>query len=157
VTMITADGALARDTAFTGGGLTVPWGITTDGNDNVWVANFAGKRLSQFCGLAVKACRPDSQAGDAISPDGTGYGFAQLVRNTGVAVDQSGNVWLANNWKDVPLQSNPGGYEVVVFVGLAGPVSRAAPQVRPEPAPSTVLPVPVTEPIGVASIPRFTG
>jgi hypothetical protein len=155
VTLINADGTLARESPFTGGGLTVPWGITTDGNDNVWVANFAGKRVSQFCGLAVKACRPGAQAGDAISPDHTGYGSAQLVRNTGVAVDQAGNVWLANNWKDVPLQSNPGGYEVVVLVGLAGPVSRPAPQSRPEPPEPSPLPVPATT--ALAAVPRFTG
>ena len=39
----------------------------------------------------------------------SGYGFDGLVRNTGVAVDLSGNVWLANNWKNVPIQTNPGG------------------------------------------------
>ena len=32
-------------TNFTGGGITIPWGIAVDGNDTVWVANFAGKRL----------------------------------------------------------------------------------------------------------------
>lgn len=50
---------------FTGGGLTIPWGIAVDGNDTVWVANFgfpfdlanpegaptwpAPNRVSQFC------------------------------------------------------------------------------------------------------------
>ncbi|GAA1259081.1 hypothetical protein GCM10009665_56510 [Kitasatospora nipponensis] len=37
-------------------------------------------------------------------------------------IDPSGNVWLTNNWQTVPLQSNPGGHELVVFVGLAAPV-----------------------------------
>lgn len=111
-------------TAFTGGGLTIPWGITVDGNDNVWVANFGKKRLSQFCGLRPATCPPGIDTGDPISPDGTGYGFDGLVRSTGLAIDPSGNVWVTNNWKTVPVQTNPGGYQIVAFVGLAARCGR---------------------------------
>lgn len=104
----------------TGGGLTIPWGTAVDGNGTVWVANFAGKRLSRFCGVDA-SCPRGLTTGEAISPD-AGYGFDGLVRNTGVAVDPSGNVWIANNWKEIPFPTNPGGYEVVVFLGLAGPI-----------------------------------
>jgi hypothetical protein len=32
-------------------------------------------------------------------------------------------VWLANNWKiDGPVVENPGGYQIVAFVGLAKPI-----------------------------------
>jgi len=30
---------------------------------------------------------------------------------------------LANNWKEIPIQTNPGGYEMVAFVGAAAPVT----------------------------------
>jgi len=139
VTLLAPDGSVVSTTAFTGGGLTLPWGITVDGNDNVWVANFAGKRLTELCGRRVETCPDGLTTGDPISPDG-GFSFDGLVRNTGVVVDPSGNVWVANNWKEVPIQANPGGYEMVVFVGSAAPVHRAAPAARP-PHPS----------------PRFTG
>lgn len=108
--------------AFSGGGLTIPWGITADGDGNVWVANFGGKRLSHFCGVDTATCPAGKQTGDAISPDVTGYAFDGLERNTGVAVDPSGNVWLANNWLEVPLQTNPGAHEIVAYVGIAPPV-----------------------------------
>jgi streptogramin lyase len=52
---------------FSGGGLTIPWGIVIDGNDTVWVANFSFpfdlanpentpppdelNRVSHFCGV----------------------------------------------------------------------------------------------------------
>jgi hypothetical protein len=49
-------------------------------------------------------------------------------------------VWLCNNWKEVPIQANPGGYEMVAYVGVAAPVTRAAPRPRPQ-----------------QTIPRFTG
>jgi hypothetical protein len=133
VTLIAADGAGGRTaTMFHGGGLTVPWGIAVDGADNVWVANFGQRRLSQFCGASATDCRPGTTTGAPISPDDTGYAFDGLVRNTGVAVDPSGNVWLANNWKErPPVRENAGGYEIVAFVGLGEPVQRPAPLARP--------------------------
>jgi sugar lactone lactonase YvrE len=141
VTLVRADGTVANSSPFTGGGLTVPWGVAVDGDDHVWVANFAGKRLSEFCGVRIAACPAGTATGDPISPD-EGYGFDGLVRNTGLAVDPSGNVWVANNWKEDPVPTNPGGYEIVAFVGVATPVQRAAPLARPT-APTLV--------------PRFTG
>jgi hypothetical protein len=126
-------GAKAAPRTIDGAGLTNPWGITVDGDDNVWVANFGGRRLSELCGSEVKTCPPGKrQTGAAISP-ASGYGFDGLVRNTGVIVDPSGNVWLANNWKNVPIQTNPGGYQIVAYLGLAAPVR--SPAIGPPTAP----------------------
>ncbi|MCZ6791456.1 MAG: NHL repeat-containing protein [Candidatus Dadabacteria bacterium] len=126
VTLINADGDPVGP--FKGGGLLIPWGIAVDGNDNVWVANFQGRAVSQLCGAAPENCPPGSQTGDPISPDG-GYFFDGLVRNTGVQIDPSGNVWLANNWEIIADPENPGGKELVVFIGLAKPVQ--APLIGP--------------------------
>ena len=129
VTLIKSSGKLAAK-PFEGGGLRNPWGIAVDGDDNVWVANFGGRRLSELCGIEVRNCPPGKRrTGAAISPQGSGYGFDGLVRNTGVAIDPSGNVWLANNWKNAPIQTNPGGYQIVAYLGLAAPVK--APQIGP--------------------------
>lgn len=129
-----------QDSPFSGGGgLTIPWGIAVDGNDTVWVANFGFpfgtgpgnssgdkgglNRVSHFCGMDASKCPPSKQkVGAPISPDGTSYMTDALVRNTGLAIDPSGNVWLANNWKMKPIQGNPGGNSVVVMVGAAGPI-----------------------------------
>jgi sugar lactone lactonase YvrE len=118
---------------FNGGGVTIPWGIAVDGNDTVWVANFgfrfletpwqAPNRVSHFCGVDPAKCPPTKQAvGRAISPMGTGYTSDALDRNTGISIDPSGNVWLANNWKAVPLLTNPGGNSIAVLIGAAGPL-----------------------------------
>ena len=121
------------------GGLTIPWGIAVDGNDTVWVANFgfpfdlanpegaptwpAPNRVSQFCGVDTAKCPPTKrEVGKAISPDGTGYTSNALDRNTGIAIDPSGNVWVLNNWKPKPLVNNPGGNSIVVMVGAAAPL-----------------------------------
>ncbi len=121
LTEIDRSGGGASATPFTGGGLTVPWGVAVDGDDNIWVANFAGRRLSEFCGARTENCPQGYKTGDPISPK-TGYTSNGLTRNTGVAIDPSGNVWLANNWLTLAIQTNPGGHAMVVFVGLAAPI-----------------------------------
>ena len=130
-------GPAERGQIFTGGGITIPWGNAVDGNDTLWVANFdlpftvvpgaenpiVTNRVSHFCGVDTSKCPPTKQTvGQAISPDVTGYASKALARNTGVSIDQSGNVWLANNWKlDVEIV-NPGGNSIAVLIGAAAPV-----------------------------------
>jgi hypothetical protein len=50
-------------------------------------------------------------------------------QDKGSRIRGSGNVWLANNWENVPLQTNLGGHALVVFIGLAAPVK--APLIGP--------------------------
>lgn len=111
------------------GGLTIAWGIAVDGADNVWVANFTRGGVSHFCGARGGSCPAGVNTGDALSPDITGYHSDLLDRNTAVEVDSSGNVWLTNNWKDVPIQPDPVGDAMVVYIGLAAPVK--APLIGP--------------------------
>ena len=123
VTLIERDGTMAAQSPFEGGGLKNAWGVAVDGDDKVWVANFSGRRLSELCGVQTNICPPGKRrVGAPISPETTGYGFNGLTRNTGVSIDPSGNVWLANNWKNAPIQTNPGGYQIVAYLGLAAPV-----------------------------------
>ncbi|WP_230987821.1 hypothetical protein [Bathymodiolus japonicus methanotrophic gill symbiont] len=99
-----------------------PWGIAVDGNDNIWVANFAGKRIMHLCGVKEENCLPGFHTGEPFS----GYTSDALKRVTGIQIDTSGNVWVVNNYKEIglfpPGQENPGGHEIVVFIGLAAPV-----------------------------------
>ena len=121
VTLLNDEGVPSAGSPYTGGGTFLPWGIAVDGNDTVWVANFAKQALGHLCGTRPKYCPPGSHTGDPIAPN-SGYGFDGLTRNTGVAIDPSGNVWLANNWLQVPYQTNPGGHQIVAYIGLAAPV-----------------------------------
>jgi hypothetical protein len=119
---------------FTGGGITLPWGITTDGNDTVWVFNFGvipppgnepglpPNGISRFCGVSTEKCPSGLKVGDPISPS-TGYRSNALTRLTGGQVDPSGNLWLMNNWKlAADPFVNPGGNSIVIVVGAAGPL-----------------------------------
>ena len=135
IALLTPDGKFHPNSPFNGGGVLLPWGIAVDGNDTVWVANFgvnpkygdpdnigdrgAPPRVSQFCGMDPSKCPPGKQQiGQPISP-ANGYTSDALMRNTGIAIDPSGNVWLANNWKEIPPQWNPGGNSIAVMVGAA--------------------------------------
>lgn len=110
----------------TEGGVFTAWGLFIDSNDDVWVANFSGQKLSRFCG--TDGCIAGLKKGEAYSLKG--YYFDGLARNTAVAVDPSGNVWLTNNWKESGAlrEPNPGGYQVVAFVGLGPPTLGKGPQ-----------------------------
>ena len=114
--------------SFSGGGVWWPWGIAVDGNDNVWAANFGGPPsgligITHLCGTRPWTCPPGHKTGDPISPP-TGYTSDALARVTGIAIDQSGNVWAANNFRRDAFRNpqNPGGNELVVLIGAAAPV-----------------------------------
>ncbi len=122
---------------FNGGGITLPWGVTVDGDDTVWVLNFGvlppGPNndpslvtgVSRLCGVDTTRCPSGLATGDAISPS-TGYQSNALQRMTAGAVDPSGNLWVTNNWKiDADPFQNPGGNAVVILIGAAAPIEGA--------------------------------
>jgi len=98
-----------------------PWGVAIDGDDNVWVASFPGETVTQLCGRIVENCPPGAKTGDPISPASDGFTNGGLQHLTAVQIDQSGNVWVANNWAKV--FPTVGGNGLVAFIGAAAPVS----------------------------------
>ncbi len=113
---------------FRDGVLQGPWGIAVDGNDNIWVANFVGQAVSEFCGARVENCPEGLKTGDPISP-GAGFTSEAAQRLTGVVIDPSGNLWAADNWKQIPIPTNPGGSGMLELIGIAAPVK--APRIGP--------------------------
>jgi hypothetical protein len=143
VTLLRPDGRPYPGSPFTGGGLPGPWAAAVDGNDNVWISNFAAANspIVQLCGARTENCPPGMKTGDQISPPG-GYVGGGLQMQTDIAVDPAGNVWAMNNWQDIDscigtpkeaLSTRCGGQGVVIFYGLAKPVR--APQIGPARAP----------------------
>jgi streptogramin lyase len=100
--------ALSGPAGISGGGLAVPYGVATDGAGNLWFANSAGPSLSEF-----------NRAGSAVSPAATsttngGYvgSNPSLSSPWAIAVDGSGNVWVADE----------GSSTVIQFYGIGSPV-----------------------------------
>ena len=130
VSMVRPDGTVLPP--FDGGKSIIgPWGISIDGNDNVWVANGFSHTITELCGARPETCPVGFKTGDPISPPG-GYIGGMQTAITDVVIDPAGNVWVANNWdlpyegfKKVPdpaLATRFGGNGTVVFFGLAKPV-----------------------------------
>src|SRR5215469_3191866 len=139
VTLLRPDGRPYPGSPFKSGGLPGPWAVVVDGNDNVWISNFAmsSSPIVELCGVRTEHCPPGVHTGDQISPPG-GYVGGGLQMLTDIAVDPAGNVWAMNNWQDIDscvgtppeaLSTRCGGQGVVVFYGMAKPVR--APQIGP--------------------------
>jgi hypothetical protein len=139
VTLLRPDGTQYPGSPFTGGGLPGPWAATIDGNDNVWISNFAAAHspITQLCGVRTENCPPGFKTGDQIAPPG-GYVGGGLQMQTDLAIGPAGDVWVMNNWQDIDscfgdpdeaLSTRCGGQGVTVFHGMAKPVR--APQIGP--------------------------
>jgi streptogramin lyase len=100
--------ALSGPSGSTGGGLAVPYAVAVDGAGNIWFANSGGPSLTEF-----------SRSGSALTPAATsttngGYIGTNTALSTpyALAVDGSGNVWLADE----------GSSTVIEFYGIGAPV-----------------------------------
>lgn len=139
VTLLRPDGSQYPGSPFTGTHLPGPWAATVDGNDNVWISNFAMKDspITELCGARIENCPPGFKTGDPISPPG-GYVGGGLQMQTDLAVGPAGDVWVMDNWQDIDscfpdvpeaVSTRCGGQGVTVFFGMAKPVR--APQIGP--------------------------
>ena len=139
VSLLRPDGSQYPGSPFTGGGLPGPWAATVDGNDNVWISNFAMKDspITELCGVRTENCPPGFKTGDQISPPG-GYVGGGLQMQTDLAIGPAGDVWVMDNWQDIDscfpdageaVSTRCGGQGVTVFFGMAKPVR--APQIGP--------------------------
>ena len=91
VTLLRPDGSQYPGSPFTGGGLPGPWAVAVDGNDNIWVSNFAmpNSPIVELCGVRTENCPPGFKTGDQISPPG-GYVGGGLQMQTDIAVARLG-------------------------------------------------------------------
>jgi len=139
VTLLKPDGSQVPGSPFKAGGLPGPWAAVVDGNDNVWISNFAmpNSPITELCGVRTENCPPGFKTGDQIAPP-DGYVGGGLQMQTDLAISPSGDVWVMNNWQDIDscfgvpdeaLSTRCGGQGVTIFFGMAKPVR--APQIGP--------------------------
>jgi hypothetical protein len=132
LTVLRPDGTEASFSPVYGKGITGPWAVSVDGNDNIWVSNLstASAGIVQLCGFRTEHCPPGVHTGDAISPPG-GYVGGGLQMQVDVQIAPAGDVWVTNNWQSYPaalgqvdeaLSTLGAGQGVVVFYGMAKPV-----------------------------------
>jgi hypothetical protein len=100
-------GVALSGSGYTGGGLTYPNVVAIDGAGNVWVSNFYTNTVS-FNGSVSEF----SSAGIPLSPS-TGYTNGEMQYSGDIAIDGSGDVWVADS-----LYAN----SITELVGAATPV-----------------------------------
>jgi len=128
IQMTRPDGTHPAPRGFSGLPINVPWGLSIDGNDDVWAGNFSGRGVLLMAGEDTKGHPAGVKMGDVIHQFQSGS--IQMV--TEVAVDPAGNVWAANNWnvQDGVMAYDPsrtistwgGGSGITVIYGVAAPV-----------------------------------
>jgi hypothetical protein len=106
-------------TTFTAPSYLNPGGIAVDGGENVWVAT-----QGSSSGTIVKSNLTEfTNSGLLLSPSSTGFllnesGATNVVYPTGLGIDRSGNVWVANSYGPTGVN---GQSTVQEFVGAAVP------------------------------------
>jgi hypothetical protein len=132
LSLLRPDGSQYAGSPFWGGGLPGPWAAVVDGNDNVWISNFAAPNspIAELCGVRTENCPPGMKTGDQISPPG-GYVGGGLQMQVDIGIGPAGDVWVTNNWQDIDscfgvpdevLSTRCGGQGVTIFFGMAKPV-----------------------------------
>jgi streptogramin lyase len=138
VSMLRPDGTPAPGSPFSPGSIWGAWAVSIDGDDHVWISNFApGGGVTELCGARPETCPRGMKTGDPISPRG-GYKGGGMQMLVDVSIDPAGNVWVSDNWQD-PLScygqpdegvsTRCGGQGMTVFYGIAKPVR--SPQIGP--------------------------
>ena len=101
--MLSPVGQPTLGSPISGGGMKGgAWGIAITPGGTVWVPAFGAAAMSQY-----------SPTGNSLSPS-TGWTNGHLNHPQGTAVDQKGNLWIANNYGP---ESAPGQGNVVVYPG----------------------------------------
>jgi hypothetical protein len=129
VNMIRPDGTQPAPMGYTGNGkINVAWGVSIDGNDDVWVANFWGRGVVLMAGADPKGHTTGTKSGDVVHQ----FQGGSIQMLTDVVVDPAGNVWAANNWNvpqavlgdppPYPVSTWGGGSGLTIIYGVAAPV-----------------------------------
>jgi len=128
IQMTRPDGTQPTPEGFSGLPINVPWGLSIDGNDDVWFGNFYGRGVILMAGDDTKGHPAGTKVGNVLHQ----FQSSSIQMITEVAIDPAGNVWAANNWndKDAVMAYDParptstwgGGSGITVIYGVAAPV-----------------------------------
>lgn len=117
ISEISGTGTVLSDGGITSPSLANPDDVAIDGAGTVWISNYRGPSLTELAGSATSAPEAVLSPAVGLGPD------AGLLEAYSLAIDASGNLWVANK----------GNNTLTEFIGLAAPVR--TPQIGPAAAP----------------------
>jgi prepilin-type N-terminal cleavage/methylation domain-containing protein len=84
---------------YANGKLISPWGVTFDATGNIWVTDGYNNRVQQFTSGGVWLQTIPSSGCGNVSPAGCTASATngQFNSPTGIAIDSTGNIWVADN------------------------------------------------------------
>jgi sugar lactone lactonase YvrE len=118
----TAGTSGSTDSTGTAARFNSPMGIAVDAGDNVYVADMNNNTIRKITSEGVVTTLAGT-AGKQGHSDGTGAA-ASFVDPEGIAVDTSGNVYVADTFNDTIRKITPGGV-VTTLAGTAGTTGSA--------------------------------
>ncbi|MDE1163295.1 MAG: NHL repeat-containing protein [Acidobacteriaceae bacterium] len=97
---------VSGSTGYAGAGVTHPQGIAIDGGGTPWISNYRAPGISAVAGASTATPGQAISGTSGFAPD------ADLLEAFGIAIDQSGNLWVASF----------GSNTLTEFIGPAVPV-----------------------------------
>ncbi|OKL44753.1 hypothetical protein [Pseudovibrio exalbescens] len=128
--LIRPDASLVNEEGFAAAGaLDVPWGLSVDGNDDVWVASLWNRSVVLLAGVQ----RAETSLTTALGEPLHSFQSGSIKNVSDVATDTAGNLWIANTWAGLNSLSDDdaltaprriwrGGGSIAVIYGIATPV-----------------------------------
>lgn len=105
----------------TSGGVNRPWGLACDNSNNVYIADYSNNRIRKINAVSGTISTIAGIGPAGYTGDGGPATSAQLLNPTGVAVDPSGNVYIADMGNHVIRMINTAGIiSTVVGTGASG-------------------------------------
>ena len=145
LTRLSPTGQVLSGTGFVAGGIYFPQALAADTNGNIWVANFGSSSASLLSSSGAAISASGAYAASAIpftsavavdahhnawfaaqrevvrvAPDGTYSTFPCCNNPTGIAVDSSGFVWVADYTLSTLFELTPSGTVVHTAAGSGG-------------------------------------
>jgi hypothetical protein len=111
-TLLAAPSDFSLVITYTGGGLSTPKGIATDSSGNVWAPNSGNNSVTKLDAQGITL----TDTTGFLSGAG-GYTVGSLSAPAAIAIDLSGNAWVANSGNNSMTELNSSGSFGTVFSG----------------------------------------
>ena len=110
--------------ATSANGFIEPYGVALDGSGNLYVADTFNNRVLFYPAGSTSPTRVYGQT--SFATNSSGVSASELYYPQGIAVDSSGNLWVADSYNNRVLMYAPGNTTAALVLGQTGFASRVS-------------------------------